>query len=283
MIAKGVEIKELEALPELCAAEFMRGALTAEGKGIMKESGNSENNNRLWLAILVYAAVLIAVLAFVSIAFSADSVVMAIDLTASGKGIDYKGNKEFQKNLKAVERIIMELKAGSRFMVIGITESSFSRPYIIMNKRLGDDPGYFGEKLREGKQILIKEWRKISKELSPDALSSDIFGAISLGAHSLQNEQNASKVLILLSDMRQCSRKFNFEKMATINNTLIEKTVKEGLIPDLTGVKVYVAGVHTIGKSQGYWESLKNYWQEYFNKAGADLKSFIMERGFNYE
>ena len=83
--------------------------------------------------------------------------------------------------------------------------------------------------------------------------------------------------------MRECDRGFDFEKPPVIDKSFLQRTEKEGLISDLKGVRVYALGVSTIGKTQNYWASLKNYWQEYFKKAGADLKIFTMERRFSYE
>jgi hypothetical protein len=277
IIAKGVEIKELEAIPDVFESEFMRGTFKTEE--------SPDENKRLWMAIITFAVILIAILIFISVAFGADSVIVAIDLTGSQRGTDYKGDEEFHKNVKAVEGIINKLKAGSKFRVIGITEDSFKRPYIIMNKKLAAEAGYFEEILLEGKQILLKEWKELSKGLKSDAQRSDIFGAISLASHLFQNDRNMSKLLIIFSDMRQRDRRFNFEKLPSIDLNLLQQAEKEGLISglNLTGVKVYVLGVHTIGKDQKYWESLKKYWEQYFKKANADLRAFTMERGINYE
>jgi hypothetical protein len=277
IIAISRDFKEFEVLPEISEAEFMRGALSVKEKHNPIES-DGDTNRKLWLGILVYAFILFALLVFASFALGADSVITVVDFSGSSKEQDYKNIDEFQKNLKAVESLIIELQSGSEFMVVGITESSFRRPYILMNMRLGDDPGYFNEKLQAGKQHLINEWRNISKDLRPDAKASDIFGAIALAAYSLQVERNNSKVLILLSDMRHCNDKVDLERMTVIDEALINKVEKKILIPDLTGVKVYVIGAHTIGKDPRYYESLKQFWQQYFKRSGADLKLFTYER-----
>jgi hypothetical protein len=275
-------VKELEVLPEIYEAEFMRGVLSVKEKQDPAEPDGT-TTFRLGFAILAYAFVLFALLIFASAAFGTESVIAVVDFSGSSKEKDYKNIDEFQKNLKAVEPLIMRLKAGSDFSVIGITESSFSRPYILMNKRLGDDPGYFNEKLQAGKQLLIQEWRNIGKDLRPDATASGIFGAIALSAYSFQTKSSNSKILILLSDMRQCSGMFDFEKMSTLEASLINKVEKEISLPNLTGVHVYVIGAHTIGKDHRYYKSLKQFWQEYFKKSGADLKTFTYERSITYE
>jgi hypothetical protein len=152
-----------------------------------------------------------------------------------------------------------------------------------MDKKIGNDAGYFGEKLQEARSTLLKEWGNVSKSIRPDAPSSDIFGAIALASQILQNNKNTSKLLIILSDMRQNALNFDFERPPVIDISLLERTEKKGLIPDLKGVKVFVFGVHAIGKSAVYWESIRRYWQMYFKKAGADLITFTMERRFSYE
>ena len=41
------------------------------------------------------------------------------------------------------------------------------------------------------------------------------------------------------------------------------------LIAKLNGVDVYVVGVDAATKSLAYWQSLRDFWTEYFKRAGA--------------
>ena len=209
LINKSAEIKELEAMPDIFESEFLRGAMMPE-RDVKTEAPSQTVNptqaisppisedRKLWIAIGVFSCALILILFFVSAAFSADSVIVAIDLTGSSRGKDYRGNEEFQKNMKAMESIIWQLQPGSQFRVIGITEDSFARPLILMDKRIGNDPGFFKEKLQGARQTLIKEWRRLSQKLRPDARRSDIFGAIALASQVFESQRNTSEILIIL-------------------------------------------------------------------------------------
>ena len=93
---------------------------------------------------------------------------------------------------------------------------------------------------------------------------------------------DSDKVLIILSDMRNCSEIINFEPPDQIPvEKALQQVEQAGLIPDLKKVKVFCLGVHTAGKSPVYWQSLKAFWTQYFEKAGVEKLVFKMERGFS--
>ncbi len=60
----------------------------------------------------------------------------------------------------------------------------------------------------------------------------------------------------------------------------IVKTEKKLLIVNLTSVEVYVLGVDNAGKPLAYWNRLREYWMEYFKKAGAHVQSYSVLREF---
>ncbi len=54
---------------------------------------------------------------------------------------------------------------------------------------------------------------------------------------------------------------------------------RAALLPvGLRSVEVYALGVDSAGKSREYWESLKAFWSEYFQDAGAALRSYSVFR-----
>ncbi len=72
------------------------------------------------------------------------NLVVAVDLTASESVKGHDGKSQFDKNMTAVERLLGSVPAGSKVSVIGITEDSFGRPYILLSATISGDAGYFG-------------------------------------------------------------------------------------------------------------------------------------------
>ena len=49
-------------------------------------------------------------------------------------------------------------------------------------------------------------------------------------------------------------------------------------MPDLHGVEVYALGVDGAGKDMRYWQTLRDFWTEYFKRTGAILKTYSVLR-----
>ena len=209
--------------------------------------------------------------------------IVNLDISKSVETKDYTGKETgFSKNVQAVEEIIRNrLAPGDRIYAVGITKYSFSRPYIFLNHKLTDRKGASGEGLAKDKLVLIKKWHAL--DLKPNAKGTDIFGAIILSSMRFENNQS-EKVLVILSDMRNCSRILDIESPDRIAvDKALNKVENAGLIPDLKKVKVSCLGVHSSGKTPVYWQSLKDFWTQYFQKAGAAKLVFTMGRGLNHE
>ena len=180
-----------------------------------------------------------------------------------------------------VPKIIQQLKPDTYLRIIGITEKSFSKPYIIIEGEIPAEKGVFNEKEAAAKLKIISEWKKLT--LIANAQSSDILGANSLVSYLFEEEVGAEKILIIMSDMRECARDFDFEDSLHIDPTMLTKAKEKGIIPSLKGVKVWVLGVHPSGKTEFYWKSLKEFWLRYFEEAEAEVVSYSMDRRWHYE
>lgn len=185
---------------------------------------------------------------------------------------------EFQKNLAAVPYVIKQAPPGSEIKVVGITDA-FGNTSVLLESSLPEDPGAFQEKLGKARQTMIENWHRLN--LSPEYNETDIFGALFYGAISLQGKKG-TKTLIVFSDLRN-SVGVNIENLPIIGEEAIQKVEKEGLIPDLTGFRVYCLGVSPCGKELKYWQSLESFWREYFEKAGAEFVCFSIERKFKLD
>jgi len=86
-------------------------------------------------------------------------------------------------------------------------------------------------------------------------------------------------VLVILSDMRQDTADLNLETPAKFDATAaLVKTEKRGLIAPLENVGVYALGVDSAGRPIAYWNRLREYWSEYFRKAGAHVENYSVFR-----
>jgi hypothetical protein len=108
-------------------------------------------------------------------------------------------------------------------------------------------------------------------------------GALSLAA--ILFPQNADKKnLIIFSDMRHCVEGINLEKEKKIDaDATLAKVKQTGLIMGLQGVRVWCLGVDSAGVTPEYWSSLREFWAKVFNRTGAKLVAFTIERRFQNE
>ena len=215
-------------------------------------------------------------------ASGADHIVF-LDFSGSVAVKDYSGkNTEFARNAAAVEGYLRNrLSPGDLIKVFGITERSFERPYVLINDRVSPHKGSFGEGLAREKLRLLKQWQGL--KLEPNAKATDIFGAVGLAAiHFSQGSRE--KNLVFFSDMRQCSALLTLEKPSRFKaEALVGEVEQKGFVFKLPGVRVHCLGVHSAGKAPGYWHDLKAFWALYFERAGAKLLTFSMERRFTDE
>jgi hypothetical protein len=200
--------------------------------------------------------------------------VVAIDLTRSVAAVGPDGKSDFQKNVEGVSRVLAQIPAGARISIIGITDHSFAEPYILMQARVPDDSGYFGERLKAARGQIVGAWQKRAAHLNPDFKQTDIFGALALASQLFAQSPGAErKELVIFSDMRESMPGFDFEheQLLPLFSAMAGRC---GQMPALTRVQVSVAGVDGAGKSMSYWQSLKRFWAEYFVNTGAALRDF---------
>jgi hypothetical protein len=203
-------------------------------------------------------------------------VVVAIDLSKSVDRAGPDGKTEFAKNIEAVTRLLNSLPAGTQVAVLGITSESFAQSYVILQAHLSADHGYFGERLTAGRRQIVLAWKKRSARLQPKFRRTDILGALMLASALFAEYPEARKrVLVIYSDMRQDTRDLNLGSMRSAPPTSRLRTAaKRNLIAYLDGVDVFVSGADATGLRLGQWRKLKTFWERYFERAGARLKSY---------
>lgn len=80
--------------------------------------------------------------------------------------------------------------------------------------------------------------------------------------------------------MRQSDRVLDLEKYKVIDSDAVMKTVSsKHLLANLENVTVHCLGVHSAKKSFAYWQSLRVFWQRFFEESKATLKTYSIEGG----
>jgi hypothetical protein len=202
------------------------------------------------------------------------NLVIALDLTRSVATVGPDGKSDFEKNVDGVTMVLARAVAGTRVSVIGITDHSFTQPYILLSARVPEDPGYFGERLNAARSRLIAAWKQRAAKLSPSFPHTDILGALRLASQLFAQEAGAEKKsLVIFSDMRQSTTELDLESLRIVPpfQSLARRCDP---LPDLSGVLVDIAGVDGSGKSQVFWESLEAFWKGYFLDGGVSTLSY---------
>jgi hypothetical protein len=120
--------------------------------------------------------------------------------------------------------------------------------------------------LTVGDSILFKPKRKI--------LFTEIMSSLQVAERVFKNFPQPRKILVIFSDMIEDSRFYNFERENLSSqriNQMINREKKGNFLPNLSGVKIYVAGA--IAKDTERYNRIKNFWFEYFKNCNANLES----------
>jgi hypothetical protein len=188
--------------------------------------------------------------------------------------------EEFQQNTAAVGReVIAHLAPGERLYVFAIKQESFQAPWLLFAGEIPDKCGTMQIACLRQKKVLTERWQQRQATLRPEARQSDIFGALALAAKTCQSNGPACTV-ILYSDMRHDTREreVSLEALSEIPPQLIALVKKRGHLQALDGASVYMLGVHTMGRTPQYYNSLERFWRAYFADAGAQVKAFRLDR-----
>jgi hypothetical protein len=221
------------------------------------------------------AALVCTVPLSLSAAAGEKTIVVALDLTQSVQGAGPDEKSDFQKNVEAVSRLLGKVPPSTHVVVLGITDKSFAHPYILLSATVTDDAGHFGERLAAAQGDLVQLWKRRSARLKPEFRYTDIFGALLVAEQIFAGSRNRGRhVLIILSDMRHHTPDLDLESGGFAPHFSALKMQNGFSCVALPDAEVFVAGVGADGKSIAYWESLKEFWSEYFQSAGARLRAY---------
>jgi hypothetical protein len=278
--------------PELLRAELTIAGLTQEQAALEKAAADAraaaetERQAQEWarerdsLGFLIrrvaiafaigLALILLAVAVTIADEAPRDATVVLLDLSRS------TGPGEFAKNLRGVEGVIVRMPPGGHLTVLPITAASFAEAPLF-RESAPSVAGRFGEHLEIWQTAARARWRRVADKLAPTAAGSDIFGALARAVEELPGGARPKR-LILLSDMRHVGRGFNLERPFDASALLARRAEEQALVPKLNSVVVWALGVHTAGTDERSWGRLREFWTEYFRRAGAQLEAFTPNR-----
>jgi len=195
-------------------------------------------------------------------------VMLFVDLTESVKGTDI--DRIYTPTLRALADT---LKPGDRFVLAEISEKSLGSftaaldvSFPSSGRALDDN-----DALEAGRLRIRSEWRQLVSRRTR-ARATVILDALSAASQVLVRDPRPQKWLVLLSDMIEESQAANFAKSPPTPATsaaVIEQRRVKGLLPDLSGVDVYVAGA-AAARSDSYVQ-VQDFWLKYVTAAGGRI------------
>ena len=177
---------------------------------------------------------------------------------------------------EAFEKIYQNLRQGDRVVVGTITSRSYIefKPTVdeeIPKKTIWDNRLQFERNLTNTKEKIRGETNKLlSRERG--TLLTEILDSLNIADTIFHDEKERQKILILLSDMIEDSKEYNFDKDKITEeyiNNVISHRQRNSLMPNFTGVKVYVAGASATDSNK--FRAVQTFWARYLTKSGADF------------
>jgi hypothetical protein len=209
------------------------------------------------------------------------AIVVFVDFSSSVRKADLA---LFEQELTT--QIIPSLSAGDRILIAPITDRTLTEFRPLVDVSLAAKPqfnGWLDNVLRYNREVkdveshVIQMKDKLRTQVAEvfarphSSPHTDIFSSLILANKVFYNESRR-KVLVLMSDMVEDSPPYRFETVAwnpPTNQKLLADLDAKGLIPDLSGVCVYVSGASA--KNAEVAESIGHFWVTYFQQAHADM------------
>ena len=176
---------------------------------------------------------------------------------------------------KAFEKIYENLQQGDRIIVGTITGRSYIdfKPVVdaeIPKQSIWVNRISFEQNLAKTKKDIKAQVEKLlsARRGTP---RTEIINSLNIADKIFHNEKR-QKILIILSDMVQDSREYNFDRVKVTDkftSKIIRDRRKQNLIPKLNEVKIYVAGASAADSKK--FRSIEKFWERYFVACGADF------------
>ena len=178
----------------------------------------------------------------------------------------------------AFEKIYQNLQQGDRIVVGKITSRSYIdfKPVVdveIPKQSIWVNRISFEQNLAKTEKNIRKDVNRLLSQKKGTPYT-EILNSLNIADTIFHSEKKRQKILVVLSDMVQDSKEYNFDRVKVTNKyiaDLIRYRKKQDLVPDLSDVKVYVAGASAADSSK--FRSIEKFWTRYFAVTGADFST----------
>ena len=209
------------------------------------------------------------------------AVVIFVDFSESIGGTDRAG---FKRELE--KQVLPWLQPGDSITIAPITDKTLTEFRPLVEADLPARPQFngwvnnvmkFNKAARETDARIVQVKEQLQAQAAEalarkyQARYTDIFSSVLL-AEKLFSTETRRKVLILMSDMIEDYPPYAFDRMTWTPKTtekLLADLETKRMIPDLSGVCVYVSGVSAPTAEMA--RNIGSFWEAYFRKAKADL------------
>jgi hypothetical protein len=177
---------------------------------------------------------------------------------------------------EAFEKIYQNLRQGDRVVVGTITSRSYIefKPAVdeeIPKKNIWDNRLQFEKKLTNSKEKIRRETNKLLSQ-ERGTLLTEVLDSLNIADTIFHDEKERQKILVILSDMIEDSKEYNFDKDKITDeyiDSIIRVRQNNKLIPNFTGVKIYVAGASANNSNK--FRAVQAFWARYFSESKADF------------
>jgi len=197
------------------------------------------------------------------------AIVVFVDMSGSTN----KARRTVYRN--AFDKIYQNLKEGDRLVVGTITSHSYIdfKPAVdaeFPKQTIWDNRLQYEQKLAKTKKNVQQSVDRLlsRKKGTP---YTEILNSLNV-VDTIFHKEKRQKILVILSDMMQDSKQYKFERYKITNKyiaNVIRNQKKQNLIPNLSGVKVYAAGVSAPNSKK--FRSIQKFWSRYFTESKADF------------
>lgn len=199
------------------------------------------------------------------------TVVVLFDVSGSTQNPVIRGQyqKDFEKIAKslnpgdaiAADRIAESSAAGSTLPINSELEGGWGKNQIRMKKANRDAQ----KKIMEEADIVLKSPQKVKY--------TDIISSLQIAERVFKTYNRERNVLVIMSDMVEDSKSYNFEKDKLTDKRIadiISKEKKAGRLPDLKNVQVYAVKNATSQAGVAHAE-IQAFWLSFLKETGARI------------
>ena len=209
------------------------------------------------------------------------AIVIFVDFSQS---IQSEARALFRQDIE--NRITPSLSAGDRILIAPIHDKTLTEFRPLVEATFPAKPtfnGWFDNVLNYNRQVkeIDAQVGRLREDITAQVADvfgrrhaspwTDIFSSLVI-AQKVFHDEPRRKVLVLMSDMIEDYPPYRFEEASwspATNEKILSELGAKGLIPDLSGVCVYVSGASA--RSADTAAQIGDFWRAYFQRTKADM------------